>query len=112
MTSVQKSVKNLINSYSDKTSSKFKMLDAFLAVLCVSAVLEFAYALCIDNSPYHAFLGSFISKVGQFILTVNLRMQTNPDNATHFGHISKERAFADFVFGSLVLHFCAISFLG
>lgn len=54
---LQKSIKNLVKSYNDKTSDKFKLLDSFLAVLCLSAVIEFAYALCIDNSPYNAFLG-------------------------------------------------------
>ncbi|TIA72550.1 hypothetical protein E3P91_01967 [Wallemia ichthyophaga] len=98
--------------YNNKTPSQYKLLDSFLLVLCLSAVLEFVYALCIDNTPYNAFLGSFISKVGQFILTVNLRIQSNPSNAHHFTQISPERSFADFVFASLLLHFCAISFLG
>lgn len=54
MTSI---IGNLLHSYNNKTPSQYKLLDSFLLVLCLSAVLEFVYALCIDNTPYNAFLG-------------------------------------------------------
>jgi len=38
-------------------------------------------------------------------------MQTNTDNKAEFKNISHERAFADFVFGSLLLHFFCVNFI-
>lgn len=64
-----------------------------------------------DAQPFNAFLSGFSATVGQFVLTASLRMQTNPENKTEFESISHERAFADFVFGSLILHFFCINFI-
>ena len=61
--------------------------------------------------PFNAFLSGFSATVGQFVLTASLRMQTNPENKADFESISHERAFADFVFGSLILHFFCINFI-
>jgi oligosaccharyltransferase complex subunit epsilon len=61
--------------------------------------------------PFNAFLSGFSACVGQFVLTASLRMQTNPENKTEFESISHERAFADFVFGSLLLHFFCVNFI-
>jgi oligosaccharyltransferase complex subunit epsilon len=38
-------------------------------------------------------------------------MQTNVENKAEFESISHERAFADFVFGSLLLHFFCVNFI-
>lgn len=63
------------------------------------------------EQPFNAFLSGFSATVGQFVLTVSLRMQTNPENEKEFGSISHERAFADFVVGSLLLHFFCVNFI-
>ena len=73
---------------------------------------------------------SFGSTVGQFVLTASLRSQVNSANRTLFKEVSPERcvfskdthdgvltytprrAFADFVVGSVVLHFFVFNFLG
>lgn len=72
----------------------------------------------------------FSATVGQFVLTASLRSQVNPENKGVFPTISPERyvslvlggeegadgvrcrAFGDFVFGSMVLHFFVFSYLG
>lgn len=54
---VEKSINSLIKSYNENTSIRYKLLDSFLVALCISAVIEFLYALAINNSPYNAFLG-------------------------------------------------------
>lgn len=41
--------------------------------------------------PFNAFLSGFSATVGQFVLTVSLRMQTNPENKADFESISHER---------------------
>lgn len=85
--------------------------------------------------PFNAFLSGFSAAVGQFVLTASLRMQTTerpptavaalprkPTTKTVDGitgeviedgtsKISSERAFADFVFGSLILHAFCINFI-
>jgi oligosaccharyltransferase complex subunit epsilon len=63
------------------------------------------------NQPFNAFLSGFSATVGQFVLTASLRIQTNPENKSEFESISHERAFADFVFGSLLLHFFCVNFI-
>lgn len=86
------------------------------------------------SQPFNAFLSGFSATVGQFVLTVSLRMQTNPENKADFESISHERyadfsllpkptlrdrtdvhhshrAFADFIFGSMILHFFCVNFI-
>ena len=40
----------------------------------------------------------------------SLRIQSNPDNKAEFETVSNER-FADYVFGSLLLHFFCVNFI-
>jgi oligosaccharyltransferase complex subunit epsilon len=61
--------------------------------------------------PFNAFLSGFSATVGQFVLTASLRIQTNLENKAEFESISHERAFADFVLGSLLLHFFCVNFI-
>lgn len=61
--------------------------------------------------PFNAFLSGFSATVGQFVLTASLRIQTNPENKAEFESTSHERAFADYVFGSLLLHFFCVNFI-
>ena len=63
------------------------------------------------EQPFNAFLSGFSACVGQFVLTASLRIQTNPENKASFESISHERAFADFVFGSMLLHFFCVNFI-
>jgi hypothetical protein len=48
--------------------------------------------------PFNAFLSGFSATVGQFVLTVSLRMQTNPENKADFESISHERYVIDLSF--------------
>ena len=69
----------------------------------------------VGTYPYNAFLAGFSETVGQFVLAASLRMQCNvKENKKEFekSGISPERAFADFVFGSIVLHLAVVNFLG
>ncbi|KAI9650245.1 oligosaccharyltransferase complex subunit epsilon [Ciborinia camelliae] len=75
-------------SYLDKTPQRTKLID-----------------------PFNAFLSGFSATVGQFVLTASLRIQTNAENKAEFNSVSPERAFADYVFGSLILHFFCVNFI-
>ncbi|KAF2836495.1 defender against death DAD protein [Patellaria atrata CBS 101060] len=110
-TDAQQILQSVWQNYLDKTPQRTKLLDVFLGFLVVVAGLQFVYCVIVGNYPFNAFLSGFSATVGQFVLTCSLRMQTNPENKTEFESISNERAFADFVFGSLLLHFFCVNFI-
>ncbi|CAO2591011.1 Dolichyl-diphosphooligosaccharide--protein glycosyltransferase subunit DAD1 [Lemmus lemmus] len=47
-----------------------------------------------------------------FASLVCLRIQINPQNKADFQGISPERAFADFLFASTILHLVVMNFVG
>ncbi|KAJ3847799.1 DAD/Ost2 [Lentinula lateritia] len=106
------SISALLSAYTNQTTPRLKFIDAFLVFLVSSGVLQFAYCVLVTNFPFNAFLAGFSSTVGQFVLTASLRQQVNPENKVEFEEVSHERAFADFVLGSIVLHFFVYNFLG
>ncbi|TVY43523.1 Dolichyl-diphosphooligosaccharide--protein glycosyltransferase subunit, partial [Lachnellula occidentalis] len=98
-------------SYLDNTPQRTKLIDIFMSFLVVVGVLQFVYCVIAGNYPFNAFLSGFSATVGQFVLTASLRIQTNVENKAEFGEVSPERAFADYVFGSLILHFFCVNFI-
>ncbi|MCJ1331468.1 hypothetical protein MMC10_008159 [Thelotrema lepadinum] len=109
--SPQEIITHLWNSYVDKTPQRTKLIDAFMAFLMVVGGVQFVYCVLMGNYPFNAFLSGFGMTVGQFVLTASLRIQTNPENEGEFKSVSQERAFADFVLGSLILHFFCVNFI-
>ncbi|KAJ5713823.1 uncharacterized protein N7483_011004 [Penicillium malachiteum] len=116
--------------YISNTPQRTLLLDAFMAFLVLVGGLQFLYCVVAGNYPFNAFLSGFSAAVGQFVLTASLRMQTSDsgsagsskpsskgknarfaDEETEEGGISHERAFADYIFGSLILHFFCINFI-
>ncbi|KAF3175275.1 oligosaccharyltransferase complex subunit epsilon [Orbilia oligospora] len=97
--------------YQKDTPQRTKLIDVFLGFLVIVGALQFVYCVVAGNYPFNAFLAGFAATVGQFVLTASLRIQTNPANKTEFSSVSPERAFADFVFGSLTLHFFCVNFI-
>ena len=55
--------------------------------------------------------GVIISLTVVFV-SVCLRIQSNVANKLQFKGISPERAFADFIFASLILHLVVMNFIG
>ncbi|OBT47634.1 hypothetical protein VE00_02990 [Pseudogymnoascus sp. WSF 3629] len=99
------------DNYVKATPQRTKLIDVFMAFLVVVGVLQFVYCVIVGNYPFNAFLSGFSATVGQFVLTASLRIQTNAENKAEFESISSERAFADYVFGSLILHFFCVNFI-
>ncbi|KAJ6144374.1 hypothetical protein N7470_008269 [Penicillium chermesinum] len=114
--------------YLATTPQRILLLDAFMAFLVLVGGVQFLYCVVAGNYPFNAFLSGFSAAVGQFVLTASLRMQTSDTGATsskpsskgknaRFAEdeqdtgISHERAFADYIFGSLILHFFCINFI-
>ncbi|KAL8388469.1 hypothetical protein RB595_009222 [Gaeumannomyces hyphopodioides] len=102
---------NVVDYYQKSTPQRTKLIDVFLAFLVVVGALQFLYCILAGNYPFNAFLSGFSATVGQFVLTVSLRIQANESNASDFPSISPERAFADYVVGSLILHFFCVNFI-
>ncbi|KAJ5477415.1 hypothetical protein N7539_007559 [Penicillium diatomitis] len=123
---------NVWEQYVATTPQRTLLLDAFMAFLVLVGGLQFLYCVLAGNYPFNAFLSGFSAAVGQFVLTASLRMQTsdsgstlsskpsskgknarfaNEDNEGQGSGISHERAFADYIFGSLILHFFCVNFI-
>lgn len=94
-----------------ENNQKLRLIDTFLAFLVVIGLLQFSFCIIVGNFPFNGFLGGFISAVGQFVLTVSLRLQCLESNHDHFIGIFPERALGDYIFASLLLHFVVIHFI-
>lgn len=99
-----------LESYRKQVSgnSRLQLIDLLCVFLVVVGVAQFTF-MCVlrDTFPFNAFLAGFISCVGQFVLLVSLRMQI----VNSFPGISKERAFGEFIFASLIMHFICLHFV-
>eukprot|EP00918_Siedleckia_nematoides_P027622 GHVU01059539.1.p1 GENE.GHVU01059539.1~~GHVU01059539.1.p1 ORF type:complete len:169 (+),score=22.31 GHVU01059539.1:99-605(+) len=109
--SAQEIALGIWNNYVENTPQRTKLIDVFMAFLVVVGGLQFVYCVLVGNYPFNAFLSGFSATVGQFVLTASLRIQTNPENKSQFYSVSPERAFADYVFGSTILHFFCVNFI-
>ncbi|GBC07234.1 hypothetical protein RclHR1_07320007 [Rhizophagus clarus] len=105
-------IEKLWKSYQKDTAQNLKLIDAYLVFILFSGIFQFMYCVLVGTFPYNAFLAGFTSCVGSFVLAVNLRIQTNPENSNEFKGISPERAFADFVICNILLHFFVVNFIG
>ncbi|KAI1809613.1 defender against death DAD protein [Poronia punctata] len=102
---------NIFQHYQKTTPQRTKLIDAFMVFLVIAGGLQFAYCVLAGNYPFNAFLSGFSATVGQFVLTASLRIQTTEANKSEFPSVSPERSFADYVIGSLILHFFCINFI-
>ncbi|OAA32820.1 oligosaccharyl transferase [Moelleriella libera RCEF 2490] len=87
---------NIYQYYTKQTPQRTKLIDVFLLFLAVVGGLQFLYCVLAGN---------------YFVLTVSLRIQTTTSNKVDFPAVSPERAFADFVVCSLILHFFCVNFI-
>ncbi|KAI1142981.1 defender against death DAD protein [Hypoxylon sp. FL0543] len=102
---------NIVDYYQKTTPQRTKLIDVFMAFLVLVGGLQFAYCVLAGNYPFNAFLSGFSATVGQFVLTASLRIQTTEANKSEFPSVSPERAFADYVVASLILHFFCVNFI-
>ncbi|CEH18149.1 defender against cell death 1 [Ceraceosorus bombacis] len=83
-----------------------------MTFLVISGIIQFVYCFLVSDFPFNSFVAGFASTVGQFVLLAALRIQANESNSSDFPKSSPERAFGDFLFSSIVLHFFVVNFLG
>ena len=105
-------VRRFLEEYAGSTPTKLKLIDAYLGYILITGVVQFVYCCLVGTFPFNSFLSGFISCVGSFILGACLRIQSNPLNKADFHGIGPERAFADFLFASIVLHLVVVNFIG
>ncbi|KAJ4397133.1 oligosaccharyltransferase complex subunit epsilon [Gnomoniopsis smithogilvyi] len=101
----------VLNGYWSSTNHQTKLIDVFLGFLVAVGAIQFLYFFLGSSNPFNAFLAGFIATVGQFVLTVSLRMQTQEQNKSQFPKVTPERSFADYIFGSLILHLFCVNYL-
>ncbi|KAH7170668.1 oligosaccharyl transferase [Dactylonectria macrodidyma] len=106
-----KVLQNIGDHYIKETPQRTKLIDVFLLFLVAVGAIQFLYCVLAGNYPFNAFLSGFSATVGQFVLTISLRVQTNEGNKSEFPGVSPERAFADYVVCSLILHFFCVNFI-
>ncbi|CAO1623268.1 unnamed protein product [Jaminaea pallidilutea] len=99
------------SSYRASTPVRHKIIDAFLVFNMVAGILIFAHGMLLTTFPFDSWISSFASTAGQFVLLAALRIQTTPANASDFPKVTPEKAFRDFLFGSVVLHYFVINYL-
>ncbi|KAB8261910.1 DAD/Ost2 [Aspergillus pseudonomiae] len=120
--SVSDIIHHVWQQYVATTPQRTMLLDVFMAFLVLVGGIQFIYCVVAGNYPFNAFLSGFCAAVGQFVLTASLRMQTSSSPSQGSGKtsakggksadgVSHERAFADYIFGSLILHFFCINFI-
>ncbi|GAA5863189.1 hypothetical protein JCM3774_000804 [Rhodotorula dairenensis] len=99
-------------NYLAQTPARLKLIDSFMFFLMLTGIAQFLYCFAVTNYPFNAFIAGFAATVGQFVLCGALRIQSNPENKPTFPILSPERAFGDFLFGSVLLHFFVWCYLG
>uniref|UniRef100_A0A8D2B203 Dolichyl-diphosphooligosaccharide--protein glycosyltransferase subunit DAD1 n=1 Tax=Sciurus vulgaris TaxID=55149 RepID=A0A8D2B203_SCIVU len=82
--SVVLAISHLSEEYLSSTPQRLKLLVTYLLYILLTGALQFA---------------------------VCLRTQINPQNKADFQGISPERAFADFLFASTILHLLVMNFV-
>ncbi|GAA5962603.1 hypothetical protein JCM8115_002140 [Rhodotorula mucilaginosa] len=105
-------VNTLWSNYLEQTPARLKLVDSFMFFLMLTGIAQFVYCFAVTNYPFNAFIAGFAATVGQFVLCGALRIQSNPENKPTFPLLSPERAFGDFLFGSVLLHFFVWCYLG
>ncbi len=56
------------DEYVNNTSKKLKMIDAYLAYIMLTGIMQFVYCCLVGTFPFNSFLSGFISCVGSFVL--------------------------------------------
>ncbi|KAG4306074.1 hypothetical protein PORY_000062 [Pneumocystis oryctolagi] len=110
--SVVSTIFDLYDHYQKHTEQSLKIIDCFIIFLMFSGAFQLLYCIVSGSYPFNAFLSGFFSTIGQIVFIVSLRFQLNHEDDKSSKKIPLERAFRDFIFGSIVLHFFTINFLG
>ena len=56
------------DEYVNNTPKKLKIVDAYLAYIMLTGIMQFVYCCLVGTFPFNSFLSGFISCVGSFVL--------------------------------------------
>ena len=65
-------LRRFFDEYRDKTQHRLKLVDAYLAYVMMTGIVQFAYCCLVGTFPFNSFLSGFISCVGSFVLAGRL----------------------------------------
>nr|CAG4636690.1 EOG090X0KAT [Eubosmina coregoni]SVE70200.1 EOG090X0KAT [Eubosmina coregoni] len=109
--SISTVVVKFYEDYAKSTSTKLKLVDAYLLYILLTGVVQFLYCCLVGTFPFNSFLSGFISCVGSFVLAACLRLQVNPANKGQFEIITKEIGFLTFLIINVVFHLREVIFV-
>lgn len=66
-------LRRLWDEYHARTPQKLKLVDAYLAYIMATGIVQFLYCLLVGTFPFNSFLSGFISCVGSFILAGEIK---------------------------------------
>merc|ERR1712032_35883 len=69
-------ISSLYGAYMKETSTKLKLVDAYLFYILITGVIQFVYCCLVGTFPFNAFLSGFISLRRQF------HPRSQPQNAS------------------------------
>ena len=61
-------IRRFFDEYSTTTPQRLKLVDAYLAYVMLTGIVQFLYCLLVGTFPFNSFLSGFISCVGSFVL--------------------------------------------
>ena len=61
-------IQQFLDSYRTRTPTKLKLVDAYLAYIMMTGIVQFVYCALVGTFPFNSFLSGFISCVGSFVL--------------------------------------------
>ena len=67
-TNITSALRRLSSTYAERTPTRLKLVDAFLAFVLATGILEFVYCILVGTFPFNSFLAGFVSTVGTFVL--------------------------------------------
>ncbi|KAF0980752.1 hypothetical protein FDP41_013235 [Naegleria fowleri] len=102
----------LYKNYQTKTPQRVKLIDQFIILSVLVALVQFVYCQLVGTFPFNAMLAGFFTCICSMVFGVSLRKQLNPDTSKEFRSIVVEKSIADFVIISILLFFVAVSYLG
>eukprot|EP00996_Jenningsia_fusiforme_P006226 NODE_7488_length_471_cov_68.888626_g7044_i0.p1 GENE.NODE_7488_length_471_cov_68.888626_g7044_i0~~NODE_7488_length_471_cov_68.888626_g7044_i0.p1 ORF type:complete len:108 (+),score=11.66 NODE_7488_length_471_cov_68.888626_g7044_i0:68-391(+) len=95
-----------------RTPLRLKICDTFCVYYVSVALIVTAYCFLFGSFPFNAFLSALFASTGSFVLTVSLRMQSNPSNAAQFRGITLQSAFTHFALSMTLLLLVCVHFMG
>ena len=61
-------IRRFVEEYKSRTPQRLKLVDAYLAYVMLTGIVQFLYCCLVGTFPFNSFLSGFISCVGSFVL--------------------------------------------